>query len=454
MPDYPKPHANRATDSWLPARRQVLGWSLTLLGLGLVAILTRSVWWPVWLPQAVIELSDPVTVALAPAEIKEWGPYQFPGLERREDGAIGIRFHVESDSAQAYGLPPGRAVSTDEGRTWQVLPRESAANGTASSWQSPPIELPNGDLIWACQQRPFEAKLLPLPEKPFGTFVSYGKRFDLYRTADLPEECLDGWQIYRRAAGVGEPTLERAEVRIPGETRYVAEGVLRRPWFQTLLLAPDGAVWAVQYETRLVDDVLRPHWWAMILRSTDGGRTFDLWSEIPYTPDVAADAHADVRNGFTEPNVCFMSDGSVICLMRTTDGSGPGPLYISRSTDNGRTWSRPAVFDNLGVWPQILRLRNGVTLAAYGRPGLYLRATTDPAGLRWAPRITVVPPGDLHTETCSYASLLPLGDDRALLAYSDFNLRHADGQRCKGIRVREVRVTNPAAPSFPMETVP
>ena len=166
----------------------------------------------------------------------------------------------------------------------------------------------------------------------------------------------------------------------------------------------------------------KKHWWPMILRSTDSGRTFDLWSEIPYAPDAAVDPKAATRNGFTEPTVCFLPDGSVLCLMRTTDGGGPGPLYSARSTDNGKTWSQPAVFDDLGVWPQMLRLKNGVTLAVYGRPGLYVRATADPAGLRWAQRVTIVPPGAIHTETCSYAALLPLSDDRALLAYSDFNL--------------------------------
>ncbi|MDW7648942.1 MAG: sialidase family protein, partial [Nitrospiraceae bacterium] len=144
--------------------------------------------------------------------------------------------------------------------------------------------------------------------------------------------------------------------------------------------------------------------------------------------------------GFTEPTVCFMADDSVLCLMRTTDGRGPGPSYLSRSTDNGKSWSTPAVFDDLGVWPQMLRLKNGVTLASYGRPGLYVRATADPAGLSWAKRVTVVPPGAISTETCSYSALLPLGDNRALLAYSDFNLRDAEGKLCKGMRVREIRV--------------
>jgi hypothetical protein len=442
------PHDPPSTRSAAAARARptLLGVGLVLLGTALAAVLSRPLWWPRELRQPVIELSEPVTVALAAPEVQEWGRFQFPGLERLPDGKIEVRFHVESDSARSYGLPPARAISSDEGRTWKLLPRDEASEGTAASWQAPPLLLPTGDRIWACQQRPLEAAGLTLPERPFARFVSYDKPFDFYRTADLSPEYLDGWQLYRLAAGADEPTLERATVRLPGEIRYVAEGVLRRPWFQTLVLAPDGAVWAIQYENRIVDGVLPKHWWAMILRSTDGGRSFDLWSEIPYAPDTRADPQAEIRNGYTEPNVCFMPDGSVICLMRTTDGSGPGPLYRSRSTDNGKTWSPPVVFDDRGVWPQFLRLENGVTLASYGRPGLYVRATADPQGLRWAPRVEVVPPGDLYTETCSYSSLLPLGADRALLAYSDFNLRNEEGERCKGIRVREVRVRDPSSP--------
>jgi hypothetical protein len=42
-------------------------------------------------------------------------------------------------------------------------------------------------------------------------------------------------------------------------------------------------------------------------------------------------------------------------------------------------------------------LKNGLTLAVYSRPGLYVRATADPAGLRWAQRVTVVPPSAIGT---------------------------------------------------------
>jgi len=406
---------------------------LLLSSVGGLASLTRAA-------EPQIELSEPVTVALAPPEVKAWGPYQFPGLERLSDGTIQLSYHVEADSAKAYGLPPARAVSADDGRTWKLLPREKAGNRAAVAWQSPPLRLPNGDLIWARQERPLKTTDLKLPAQPIGHFVNYGHRMDWYRVEDLSPECADGWILSRQPAKATQSTDERVKVRLPGELRHVTEGVMPRSWLQTLFLAPDGTVWAVQYDNRLVNGTLKKHFWPMILRSTDAGRTFDLWSEIPYAPDAKADPKAADRIGFTEPTVCFMADDSVLCLMRTTDGRGPGPSYLSRSTDNGKSWSPPAVFDDLGVWPQMLRLKNGVTLASYGRPGLYVRATADPAGLSWAKRVTVVPPGTISTETCSYSALLPLGDNRALLAYSDFNLRDAEGKLCKGMRVREIRV--------------
>jgi len=41
----------------------------------------------------------------------------------------------------------------------------------------------------------------------------------------------------------------------------------------------------VLLDNRLVNGTLKKHWWPMILRSTDRGRTLDLWSEIPYAPE-------------------------------------------------------------------------------------------------------------------------------------------------------------------------
>lgn len=387
-----------------------------------------------------IDLGKPVVVVLAPAEVRGWGPYQFPGLERLPDGQIRISIQVEADSALSYGLPCLQAVSADEGKTWTVLPKEEPGNGTVICASSP-VCLPNGERIAKKTLLPLKAAEVKLPATPFGQFVSYGCTFAYYRMEDLLPQCRDGWWLYRYPAGTGEPTEEKATVCLPGELRYTVQGVMPFPWGpgHRLLLAPDGVLWGFGEDCRAVDGKFRGKWEIIILRSTDNGHSFDLWGEIPYAPDPAADPKAAARDGFTEPCVNFMPDGSILCLLRTTDGIGVGPMYWSRSSDNGRTWSKPEVFDDLGVWPQMLTLKNGVTVAAYGRPGLYVRATSDPAGLCWDERAPVVEPGEYHRDTCSYAALLPLADDAALIAYSDFNVPGPDGTPRKAICVRTVR---------------
>jgi hypothetical protein len=79
-----------------------------------------------------LTLGAPVTVALAPPEISHWGPYQFPGLERLPDGRIRVSFQIGADSATAVGLPPMQAVSSDEGRSWTVLPLSKGCGGGSS----------------------------------------------------------------------------------------------------------------------------------------------------------------------------------------------------------------------------------------------------------------------------------------------------------------------------------
>ena len=74
---------------------------------------------------------------------------------------------------------------------------------------------------------------------------------------------------------------EQATVDIPGEVRCVADELLVFPWFRQMFLAPDGAVWAVNYSHRIADGQFQEQSAMVILRSTDGGRRYSFWGEIP-----------------------------------------------------------------------------------------------------------------------------------------------------------------------------
>ena len=129
-----------------------------------------------------------------------------------------------------------------------------------------------------------------------------------------------------------------------------------------------------------------------------------------------------------------MPDGSVVMLIRT---GNPGPSYITRSTDNCKTWSETVKFDDVGVLPQIMTLGCGVTIASYGRPGLYVRATSDPAGLDWKEPLTL---GLTTGQSCCYTSMVPLDDYTALLVYTDHTYPNEKGERVRTVLVRTVTV--------------
>lgn len=392
-----------------------------------------------------ITLGNPVVVSQAPLDTRTWGPWQFPAVQRTFDGRLQIGYHMAVDSTTAYGTAPGVAVSDDDGDSWQEDP--TAEN--APSWTSKTLMLPNGDLL---RQVPLRSrKAADIQDKlppPLTTLAgSYGAKTVLYLAEKMPRE-LSGRRFSRRAKGAGTWVEETAQVNIPGEVRGVTSegsdatgGVLVFPWIHRIKIGPDGSLWGYGHSIRVVDGALQKKMVVQFLHSRDSGRTWDLLSEILYQPDPNADKSWNKREGFTEPDITFLPDRSIFCLMRTTDGGGIGPLYASRSTDNGKSWSQPTVFDDLGVWPVLLTLENGVTLASYGRTGFYIRATGDAAGNSWDPRVTVVNPGQLYTDTCSYSDLIALDRHTALVVYSDFNYPDRQGKPRKTILVRKITST-------------
>jgi hypothetical protein len=130
--------------------------------------------------------------------------------------------------------------------------------------------------------------------------------------------------------------------------------------------------------------------------------------------------HSGALEGFGESKMTLMPDGSIVMLMRT---GGNQPCYLVRSTDGCKTWSEPVKFDEVGVRPFIVTLDCGVSLASYGRDGLFVRATCDPSGLVWEDHIQIPlstpPAGANKTQSCYYTYILPLSATSALLVYSD-----------------------------------
>jgi len=227
-----------------------------------------------------------------------------------------------------------------------------------------------------------------------------------------------------------------------------------------VVVAPDGSLYLAHYRgcganpfTGVYEGTTNSY----VLRSDDNGYTWKLRGYIPYKePDEEKDPYAHLQSGFSEASLAFMPDGSMLSLLRTCDvfQGAPewGPTYLSRSYDGGSTWEKPVYFKDRGALPQLLQLANGVTLAAITRPGIYVYASRD-CGHTWDEVVEVMPDTDrsklannppehpnFHqwAGSCCNCTILPLDDNRALLAYSDFYVPDDAGVKHKGIRTVEI----------------
>lgn len=384
-----------------------------------------------------LSFGKPAVVSYGPTYAEAgWGTHQFPVIRRLPDGRIAASFHIVGDTTEDYGLEKGWAVSSDGGQSFapvspQELPAIKARFGT---------RLPSGRYLRGVTPKPYkidDALHAALTKK-------MGRRKFCLGVEEIPDGLFekDTW----RFAISGPDSLQEEEffsdLDFPGMTLGLTTGAIIRPFsFGPIKVAPDGSVWIAHYSHgRNPENLGFTSFYACYyFRSTDEGRSFHLQSWNQYLPDTWAFPDAFTTEGFCEPDICFMPDGSMITLMRTGSYT---PSYLARSTDDGRSWSKPVLFDRCGVLPQLLHLPCGVTLASYGRPGLFVRATDDPSGMRWEAPIELMPYDAEQTfkSSCSYTDLLEVDDRTALMAYTDFKVDDGTGTLRKTVLVRTIHV--------------
>ena len=386
-------------------------------------------------PALKVRMTEPVVVAVA-SRPEKWGFFQFPSLARWEDGTLAAGWSLAADSIVSYGTgQSGSALSRDGGKTWTHSAGDKGVTG---------LLLPNGDRIQVLTPKAIETSALSLPKPAGQTGDTYSKaRQTLYRLSELPPE-VQGVCLSRIAKGQTQTVSERATLDDPQALRYSLNDLFPIVWWGDLHVARDGSVVAGIYPGyRLRDDgSVDPKGGVFFYRSADAGRSWRIQGRIPYQPDLAADPRGKERMGFTEPAFEILADGSFLCIARTTDGIGNGPMYASRSQDMGRTWSRPEVMARSGVLPRLLRLGNGVIVLSSGRPGVQLRFCADGGGTTWSEPFELLPYAhDKEQVSCGYTSLLATGLDRFLIIYSDFKYPTSAGELRKAIKVCEVTVT-------------
>ncbi|MCX6994036.1 MAG: sialidase family protein [Kiritimatiellaeota bacterium] len=102
-----------------------------------------------------------------------------------------------------------------------------------------------------------------------------------------------------------------------------------------------------------------------VMHSTDKGKTWNYLATVAYDPEIGLES-------FCEPGLLQLPDKDILCFMRTGGKGWAGakytPLYLSRSKDEGKSWSKPVPIADFGVYPNAARAANGVLAVVYGRP--------------------------------------------------------------------------------------
>jgi hypothetical protein len=150
--------------------------------------------------------------------------------------------------------------------------------------------------------------------------------------------------------------------------------------FTWVLNMGNGTLGAALYGCYATDTKYRTVW----AHSVDGGVNWSIVSTIAYDPAIGPE-------GYCEPTVARVADGSLLCIMRI--GSNK-PLYQSRSIDEGQTWSEPEVIPGpapeltYSVLPALRSLPDGKLVLSYGRPDTRMLLSADGSGRNWTSFVT------------------------------------------------------------------
>jgi hypothetical protein len=394
--------------------------------------------------QVRARLGVPVVVCTSEVGEKRWGRHQFVAISEYPGGRILLRHHAAEDAVKAYGTPSPTYVSSDHGQTWQSF----SPDGLPPSGMAYPML--DGHFLCMPMARPLDAKAekLTLPA-PVGSLFSYN-HWSCYRVDQCPEQVqmyMKEYEAVRWEPGAKQwkPELvtydtSGALVWSPGTSSTAA--LLSRTCFERPPLRTGNELVFADYRSNFIQDdgTIPIKWGVTCMVSTDNGRTWQRRSTI------ALDREG--KDALTEPMLAENVNGELVCVMRRAD-QDQKPMCITYSKDRGRTWEKPVSMDKLGsfgVFPALVTLDCGVMVLCYGRPGIYLTFSVDGTGRNWSDPFCMLAgdPTAVLKHTDGYTCMLPIGANRLLLAYSDFDHKDANGQQRKAILVRTITIEGTA----------
>ncbi len=402
-----------------------------------------------------IVIKSTTVIDQSSTEPRLWGGYQIPFI-RYANGALCVRFMGRKDAVESFGkedLDPVY-VSRDNGKSWQ---RDSI-----ETWRRMAPALPNGDRLDFIQRTNLTDLPALSPKKKMG-HTSSNSEIYVYTIDELLGKVKGlekSFTVSRLCPGEDQPRVEIARVNwkdmpvnyyVKGDARFITQ---ISPAENDFKADKNGTVWlpvyadAAESEHEPINSRFNS---VHLLRSDDFGHSWDYVSSVYYSPTCGNHPDAYSVEGFNEATLEIMENGDFIMIMRSgalhplrQNGRPIPKMFVVRSTDQGKSWSKPEVFFDYGIHPHSLRTADGTILLISGRPGVYLRTCDDPEGREWSEitELVHVPEEDVLTKyfeyTCSNADVCITDDGRIFASYSDFTRTDANGKLAKSILVSEI----------------
>ncbi len=382
------------------------------------------------LPQekSIYSIDYTKTIAVADKEYG-WGSFQFPTIYRNRDGIIAITWSMGKDDVKFYNKNKSNSVfSVDNGKNWiKKTPENLFPFGG--------VFTNNGDYIKL--HTPSSLNIADFKLKSIGVkkgSYSSTEKYSLYNYNALPDD-LKG--IYFNRIKKGEDKLQITKSQIHQDSnflRYSVGNYFPIVWWGNIIkqdikmLASSYPYFSIDKQGNILPSGIG------IYESYDDGYNWELKGVIDYK--LKSDAEKKNAFGYTEPFLIENKNGDLICVMRTTDGEGDKPIYLSISKDGGKTWREPNPITNSGVFPQLLYLKNGTMVMSTGRPGIQISISRD-GGYTWTSPIEIQ---DKGKNTCGYTSMIEVNSNSFFLVYSDFDFPVQKNIKRKSIKISKITI--------------
>ena len=210
-------------------------------------------------------------------------------------------------------------------------------------------------------------------------------------------------------------TFERKRIPIFGVPKLAKVKCQRSQWERYAnvnhqIVKTKGGRYLASVQGKFIGDIKER---VFIISSYNWCKAWDYLSTVAFDDDK----EDKIRPlGFDEPNLLVLPNGDILCFMRTGSKKG-NPLYMSRSKDNGLTWSQADPIDDLGVYPTACLMKNGVIAVVYGRPGDWIMFSAD-GGQTWINEICLNPEGPKANDCGGYDWVEEVVPDTLLVIYS------------------------------------